>query len=354
LIRPFGLRDVGLVAHLQNGGVLLDLETRLTRPRSPLMAALLSSMLPARGSMFTYVVSINEENSRQLGLAQMRRRPRRPEHVVVFLAPALTAGNGAHAIWQRLLTHLCVKAGEQGGQRLYAGLPTDGEEYQIFRHVGFSAYAQEHVYELTTPLDQLEGVTPLPIRRQQSDDSWGLQQLYATITPRAVQNAEGSAQTQWEVGRRVRWGTFPYRRGYVWESRDEIWAAVQIRSSRAGHWVRMLLHPDMLDQADRLVAAALWRVRLNRGQKLYCAVRTYEAGIPAALTTRGFELVGSQTLAVKYTTVWAREPTFQPVHALEGHPESATPSAVPQSKVLSSQQKQPNGARYRGDLTARL
>jgi hypothetical protein len=293
-----------------------------------------SSLLPSRQGASTYIVNQKDENGHLLGLAQMRRRPGRPEHVIVFIAPALTAGNGTHAIWQRLLAYLCVKAGEQGGQRLYAGLPTDGEEYQIFRHVGFTAYAQEDVFELVSPPLGIKGIEPLSLRRQRSYDSWGLQQLYATVTPRAVQNAEGSAQSQWELGRRGWWGTYPPRQGYVWESRGEIWAALQIRSSHAGHWLRMLLHPDAIDQADQLVAAALSRVRCAPGQKLFCAVRTYEAGIPAALSALGFQLVGSQTLAVKYTTVWAREPAAQSVHALESHVESATPSAVPHSKIF--------------------
>lgn len=314
----------------------LDLETCLTRPHSPLNTAIASSLFLSRTGVCTYVIDQEEENSDLLGLAQMWQRPGRPEYVVVFISPALASGNGAHAIWQRLLTHLCVKAGERGGQRLYAGLPTDGEEaYQVFRHVGFAAYAQEDVFQFVGPASQLAGFKPLPLRRQRERDSWGLQQLYATITPRAVQNAEGSAQGQWELSGRG-WGSYPYRRGYVWEDRGEIWAALQIRSSRAGYWLRMLLHPDALDQADMLVAAVLARVHCVPGQKLYCAVRTYEAGLPSALVASGFRAVGSQTLVVKHTTVWAREPAVQRVPALEGHAESLTPSAVPHRNSANS------------------
>ena len=314
----------------------LDLETCLTRPRSPLSTAVVSSLLLSRAGGCTYIIDQKEENGYLLGMAQMRQRQGRPEYVVVFIAPALASGNGVHAIWQRLLTYLCVKAGEKGGQRLYAGLPADGEEeYQIFRHVGFVAYAQEDVFQLVSPALRLMGIEPLPLRHQRDRDSWGLQQLYATITPRAVQNAEGSAQGQWELSGRG-WGSYSQRRGYVWESRGEIWAALQIHSSRAGHWLRMLLHPDALDQADMLVAAALSRVHCAPGQKLYCAVRTYEAGIPSVLVASGFQPIGSQTLVVKYTTVWAREPAVQRVPALEGHAERVTPSAVPHQNSANS------------------
>ncbi|MCS7259201.1 MAG: hypothetical protein NZ765_00260, partial [Anaerolineae bacterium] len=147
MIRPFRLWDVALVARLQREGVPLDLETHLTRPHSPLGMALLAHLLPARDGMHTCIVDHKDEDGGSRGLAQMRQRPSRHEYIITFMAPALRSGSGAHAIWQRLLSHLAVQAGEQGGQRLYAGLPDEGEEYQIFRHAGFVAYAQEIVYQ---------------------------------------------------------------------------------------------------------------------------------------------------------------------------------------------------------------
>jgi hypothetical protein len=300
----------------------------------------------------TCIINQQEENGRLLGLAQMRRRSNSPEHVVVFIAPALTSANGTHAIWQRLLAFLCIKAGEQGSQRVYAGLPADGEEYQIFRHVGFTAYAQEDVFELAKGPARPAQVEPLALRRQRSPDSWGIQQLYATVTPRAVQNAEGSARSQWELSGSPWWTSGLSRQGFVWESGDEIWAALQIRSSRAAHWLRLLLHPDVLEQADGLVAAALARVRRAPGQKLYCAVRTYEAGIRSALMAYGFQLLDSQTLTVKHTTVWSREPALHKVRALEGHAESATPSAVRHARVANDKPAEHNGSHHRGNQTA--
>ena len=352
MIRPFHLLDAGLVAQLQTKGVPLDLETRLAHPRSPLTAAVFSSLTPRRSSTLTCIINQQEENGRLLGLAQMRRRSNSPEHVVVFLAPALTSANGTHAIWQRLLAFLCIKAGEQGSQRVYAGLPADGEEYQIFRHVGFTAYAQEDVFELAKGPARPAQVEPLPLRRQRSRDSWGIQQLYATVTPRAVQNAEGSARSQWELSGSPWWTSGLSRQGFVWESGDEIWAALQIRSSRAAHWLRLLLHPDVLEQADGLAAAALARVRRAPGQKLYCAVRTYEAGIRSALMACGFQLLDSQTLTVKHTTVWSREPALHKVRALEGHAESATPSAARHARVANDKPAEHNGSHHRGNQTA--
>jgi hypothetical protein len=325
VIRSFRLWDVALVARLQREGVALDLETHLTRPHSPLGMALLAHLLPARNGMHTCIVDYKDEDGGSYGLAQMRRRPGRHEYSIIFMAPALSSGSGAHAIWQRLLNHLAVQAGEQGGQRLYAGLPDEGEEYQIFRHAGFVAYAQEMVYRCVAP-PPLPSTSPVMLRPQCERDSWGLQQLYAAATPRAVQTAEGSGQGEWEL-LRPRWLGQPWRRGYVWECAGEIRAALQVRSTVTAHWIRLLYHPDDLNQLDALVVAALMQVlKGNRNRKILWAVRTYEAGLAAALGEYGFAPIASQTLVVKHCTVWAREPALHPVATLNGKAEQAAPT----------------------------
>jgi hypothetical protein len=141
------------------------------------------------------------------------------------------------------------------------------------------------------------------------------------VTPRAVQNAEGSGQGEWELTYRP-WLAYPQQRGYVWERSGEIGAALQIRSTASAHWVRLLLHPDMMDQVGAVMAAVAL-VNRTPGQKIYWAVRTYEAGIPAMLGAHGFQLIGNQTLVAKHCTIWAREPALQPVPALNGKAERA-------------------------------
>ena len=324
MIRPFRLSDAALVARLQHEGVTLDLETQLTQSRSLLSTAVMSRLLPGRGRVYTCIAEHKEENGSVFGLAQMRQRAGRDEYVIAFIAPALSSGSGAPATWQRLLTHLAVSAGERAGQRLYAGLPGEGEEYRIFRHMGFIAYAQEQVYRSADP-SRLSHAAPIPLRRQRERDSWSLQKLYASVTPRAVQTAEGSGQGEWEM---VRWhgSAYPQQRGYVWETEGEIGAALQVRSTARAHWLRLLLHSDMLDQAEALVAAALASISRTPGRTVFWVVRTYEAGISTVLGDFGFEPAASQTLVVKHCTARVREAALQPVSALNGKAERAAPT----------------------------
>ncbi|HXV99491.1 MAG TPA: hypothetical protein VEC93_13795, partial [Anaerolineae bacterium] len=148
MIKAFHLRDSHLVARLQRVGTPLDIEEQLTHPRSPLRSVLLDSILAPHAGPSTFIFDQRDENGQSMGLAQMRARPGRPERDVVFMSPALTMGNGSHAIWQRLLTHLCVQTAERGSLRIYARLPIRSEELQLFKNVGFLDYGREDIYQL--------------------------------------------------------------------------------------------------------------------------------------------------------------------------------------------------------------
>ncbi|MDX1522246.1 MAG: hypothetical protein R3264_11500, partial [Anaerolineae bacterium] len=228
MIRPFQLRDILTVSRLQQMGVPLDVEEQLTHPRSPLRAALLSTIFAPHVGPSTFILDQFDENGRHWGFAQMRARPDRPELDVVFVSPALNSEQGSHATWQRLLTHLCVQTAERGNLRLYAGLPIDSDELHIFKNVGFIDYCQEDIYCLDTNQGQSAPEHTLHLRPQEPSDGWGLQKLYGTVTPRSVQNVEGLAQGKWALPQR-RWGEQGRRSGYVWEESGELLGALYIR-----------------------------------------------------------------------------------------------------------------------------
>lgn len=334
MIRPFDLRDTKLVTYLQQVGTPLDIEEQLTHPRSPLWAVLMNSVLAPRAGPSTFILDQQDENGRLLGLAQVRLRPGRPERDVVFMAPALGVGNGGtHAIWQRLLTYLCVQAAEKGCLSLYASLPVDSDEFQLFKTIGFTEYCQEDVYRLAPDPQRLPAQPGLTLRRQEAGDGWGLQKLYATLTPRLVQNAEGLAQGMWALDRH-NWAEPGRHEGYVWETGGELLGALHIHRGKRGFWVRTLLHPDAIDQARPLAEAAL-RLTIAKNPEIpvYFAVRQYAAGWSATLTDLGFEPFTSQTLVVKPMTVrlFDRSPMLLPV--LEKSPSETAP-AISRAKLV--------------------
>jgi hypothetical protein len=260
------------------------------------------------------------------------------------MSPSLDAGNGSHAIWQRLLNHICVQTAERGGLRIYARLPLQSEELQIFKNVGFLEYTQENIYQLSQNLVRSAVHSDLELRRQQSSDGWGLQKLYATLTPRTVQSAEGLAQGQWALAHR-RWGEQGRRYGYVWDVGGELLGALHIRSGKCGFWIRTLLHPDALDKADQLCRAALKLTAKNADRPVYFAFRQYEAGWQNVLATSGFEPVTGQVLVVKSMTVRVRDQASKLMEAaLEGSStEGAAATMITRSEIAAPAAK--NGRR---------
>lgn len=343
MIRAFRLRDSLLVARLQRGGTPLDIEEQLTHPRSPLRSVLITTMLKPGTGPSTFILDQQDENGQQLGLAQMRNRPGRPEQDVVFMSPSLDAGNGSHAVWQRLLTHLAIRTAERGGLRVYARLPVQSDELQLFKAVGFLEYGQEDIYQLSECVDRVALEPTLELRLQQASDGWGLQKLYATLAPRAVQNAEGLAQAQWDLTPR-HWGEQGRREGYVWEANGEILAALHIRNGKCGYLIRTLLHPDALDRAEELGRAALSLTAIKPELPVYFAFRQYEAGWQNVLPLLDFEPLTSQVLVVKHMAVRVRKKSPVLMAALEKSPtEGAAPSAISQSEARPVEEAHPNG-----------
>lgn len=323
------------MARLQQVGISLDVEEQLTHPRSPLRSVLIDSVLSPHTGPSTFILDQRDEHGPLVGLAQMRPRPGRPERDVVFMSPSLDTGNGSHAIWQRLLTHLCIQSAERGNFRLYAGLPADSEELQLFKNVGFVPYCQEDIYQLVPRNSRPTSQTALDLRPQQASDGWGLQKLYGTLTPRSVQNAEGLAQGQWALTNR-RWGEQGRRYGYIWEMSGELLGALYLRVGKCGVWIRTLLHPDAIDQAEALVIAALAVIENRNYLPIYFAFRQYEVGWHSVLTDLGFKPSTSRIVVVKPMTVRIREkPVLIPTLEKSPSPsESAATPAITTSEIL--------------------
>ncbi|HID64523.1 MAG TPA: hypothetical protein EYP49_17535 [Anaerolineae bacterium] len=349
MIRSFGVRDLLLVGNLQKKGTCLDPEIALTRPYSPLLAALSSYLLLQEGGTSTFILEAMDQSSpstsphgerspersrgtvepsghRQMqGLAQMRQRRGRPEADVIYLAPSFSTADEAPAIWHRLLTHLCTRAGERGIQRLFARLAEDGEEIETFQQVGFSPYTREDIFRLNSLSESHQRLDRVVMRPQQAVDAWALQRLYANVAPRLVQHVESLGERGWERSS-VDWPLRARSEGYVLEDNGEIVSYLLFSGGRIGHWMRILLHPQAYDRADEVIQHGLAFLSHYPPCPIYCSVREYEGGLRAPLQDWGFEPFGSQAVLVKHTTVRIKEPARKLVPALDKRAEAATPT----------------------------
>jgi hypothetical protein len=323
LIKPFDVRDFLLVSQLQKQGMLLNLEEALTQTYRPLLEALVGC-LPLQGmGVLTYVCDEMEGGRRMAGFAQARMRRENAEADVVYLTPSLSVAEKAVAVWCRLLEHLCLEAGEQGIQRIFAHLPEDGPEVEAFQQVGFSLYSREDVFRLVqmpSDLPHLERT----VRLQQPTDNWGLQGLYTAVVPRLVQQAENLTARRWGATPGS-WLRQAKREGYVMEDKGEVIGYLRIRKGQTGHWLKMLLHPQAYERADELIEQSLSLLAEYPPRPSYCCLPRYQGGLRVPLEAKGFQLFASQCAMVKHTTVRVKEPALKLVPALEKRAEAATP-----------------------------
>lgn len=332
MIRAFRLRDCLLIRNLERQGTTLDLRNALLGQRSPLQTAIIALLTHNVDSVYTGLWDEVEGGQRLSGAVQAVPRRDLPEWDIVFLAPSLHHSAEAGKIWYRLLLYVARVAGKRGVQRVYVKLAEDGEAEAVFRKAGFGVYATESVFWHPGPL--CAGATDLLMRPQRAVDEWGVQQLYRRTTPHLVQQAEGFPTRD----RGFPTAGLPWRtrnRCYVCEQSGEMVSVLQVASTGNGHWFRLVISPEAVRLADRLVGDALALIARHGKGPVYCAVRAYEGDIKGPLQERGFRFLADQTLLVKHTVVPVREPA----RALASGLDQRT-GVVPTATVLRSHEQQ--------------
>jgi len=329
VIRPFGLGDLLLLYRLQGRGACLDLCHALAGSEPPAWVALTA---PFRGwwggEVVTYVSRRAGEGS-LAGAIQMRRRPGRPEADIVFIAPALEDGEEVAALWHRLLAHCVRQAGERRVQRVFISAPEQAREMlSLFRQAGFSPYTREEVFrgeELVRPvLSQRWQVRPLA-----SADGWALQKLYATITPRLVQQAEGGGSPSGDQS--LPWRAPGPQARFVLARGGEIAGLVSVRAGRSGHCLRLWGDFQTSGEVLALLGQGLAALSAHPPRPIYCLVREYQGGVRGPLVECGFRHVATWSRLVKHTVLRVREPAWRTLPVLEPRPEPTVPGAASSS-----------------------
>jgi hypothetical protein len=340
----FTPRHLFLINRLQQRGVDLNLEESLTQSYNPLRAALTAYFTVGELGALTYVVRSNTGEGWMEGFIQVRERRARPEADVLFIAPTL-AGDVDPDVWHHLLTHVCQQAGGRGVERLFARLPEGSGQVHLFCQVGFNVYTREDIFCLNS--DQPAESQPSPdaaIRPRCPADTIALQQLYAAIAPRLVQQAESITGRGRCYPPEVR-PVASDRQTCVLEKKGEIVGCLTARPGRIGHWLYVLLHPQAYDQADALLAHGLAALRDVSPGPVYCSVREYQGGLRAVLQDAGFEPFVSRALIVKHTAVRVADAARTLMPALDKRADATTPtvSSANGQRVGSQQNRSTDG-----------
>lgn len=338
-MRRLSGHDLWTVYRLQRRGVRLDVKGTVVRPAAPLYLAL-ASMLPVpQRRVETVVLRRRERGRREAGFVQARWRTGQPVLDVTFMAPSLDVQRGAAWLWQSLLQELVRVGGEQGAQRIFTHLPESRPaEVEVMRQAGFALYGQDRLYRYTPPATGeigSVGQAPAHWEAQRPSDEWGLQKLYNEITPAVVQQAENWGPIGNGSGSHVGcWGE-PRRGSYVLRVEDEIYGYLRITPGERGHWLKLVLHPEMSQHGEALLKEAMTYLRNLPRRAVFCDVREYEGYLADSLERCGFQRVMTRLLLVRHTTVPIREPVRRLIPALEVETAPTVSTTVGQIADLS-------------------
>ena len=112
--------------------------------------------------------------------------------------------------------------------------------------------------------------------------------------------------------------------GYVLEEDGEVVDYLGIGRGQLEHRLRVLRHPSAFGRADGLIEYGLSLLAEYHPLPVCCCVRRYQEGLRASLEAKGFQLIASQAVLVKYIAVRARKPAAKLVPALEKRAGAAT------------------------------
>jgi hypothetical protein len=217
-------------------------------------------------------------------------------------------------ILEEVVRQSVVTAGLKGVKRLYARIPVGSEIAEAFERTDFAPYASETIFVG----ENLSGSRrPILLREQEQTDTWAIHQLYNAAVPKQVQFAEAHTSHRWDLRARVLHQK-QRARGWLLEEGHHLLAYARVTSQGNIHVLELIYDPAHHQRVPDLIDGVLARIRGGgRIERVFCALRGYQAEAVGPLCENGFDPLLEQDLYVKYTTATARLPQTEavPFHA---------------------------------------
>ena len=319
MIRPVRYRDLAAINSLHrvsSSGFSEWHSGPLPQTWPSTQGTLLEALLPAR-SAHTYVL---EEGGQVFGFIQARPRSAYDKWDIIRL---VASGDRPADVWHRLLEYVCVAAGNRRVSKLFANVPEEAEELEIFRQIGFYRFTSEEA--LSLPLSERGSVPPVPpaLRQAESKDAFGILQLYSTVTPRNVQQAEGLTSRDYAAPAGLM-SSWLQRLGMAQDSPDTLWNWVAEEDGKIFGWYQLrwregrcrmsfLAHPDKREDFPDLRDYIVGMARATRPCMLGAQVRDYQQEMVPQFEEIGFQTSGRYLLLVKHIAVQVMERRLTPV-----------------------------------------
>ncbi|HEX2621405.1 MAG TPA: hypothetical protein VHL11_14700 [Phototrophicaceae bacterium] len=296
-IRTVTLVDIPLVLRLIEKSIILDCEVSVTRDTSGTQGSISSLLLPQRG---THTMVARSDKQQVVG--QFRLRPDAFHAQIVYLAPHLEADTEDTA-WLHVLDAMAREAGKHSAHALLAEVDEDQPLFETLRTAGFAVYARQEIWRHEAGIALPDDLPERYLTEATADDEIGILSLLGAIVPGLVQPF---AMPPAEMS------------GLIYRVDERIEAYFAYSEGKNGIFVIPYLHPDILPEAESVIAAALRLIPRAGKLPIYLRVRRYQDWISSALEDLQFTSVLRQALMVRHIAAGVRHAEFAPLsHQLE-------------------------------------
>jgi hypothetical protein len=296
-IRPFDLLDLPTLYRYRGEAVSLDAARLLTRGNPLGAIGAMAYMNPQR---HLYAAVSTGENATLVGGVIHTNGD--PFAKLLYLAPA---SHMEHPALPALIESLAAEAGTWGAFHVVAELKETGEAFAPLRRAGFSVYAWQRMWNVTT------------LASGNSNGNWGrassvhlpaIQSLHHQIVPPLLQAVEPAP-----------------RRATGYFCDEGVPCHVSTSSGLKGIVMFPLIHPETVDVPGKL-ASLIDHISNRGGRPIYVCVRSYQAWLENMLEDLGAQAGERQAILVKHLT--HRVKAEQTVRAAQPAGVSVQPSRV--------------------------
>lgn len=288
MIRPFSLRDWGLLRRLRDEGTLLHAESALTRSCQPLRGALFNMV--TRGDAATFVY--RAENGNGSGFVQLLLPPGQPHAQLLCIGATPVAESGVQPqgdinedAWLFLLDGAVAAMGQRGVHSVIAEVEESGPELPVLRQAGFAVYTRQDIWCTAGPAP---GSRQELLKPATAADEWDVEWLYAHTVPPLIQVVEPVRPQEGQ--------------DWILREGEDLVAVVHLHDRRAATWMRLFVHPNAQARAEEIVSAATILARPQPDHPVYCCIRRHQGWLQSALVQSGYALCQSQAVMVRHVT----------------------------------------------------
>jgi hypothetical protein len=311
VLRAFTIADYNLLRELSRQIIYLNNQFLLTRGSGASTRGAYLSAVSAFTGIHTF--TCNPANNHQSVIAQVYFDGDSPLAHCLFLAPSTALESRA---MPEILDGITKQIGLRGAHSLIAEVEEVHPAFKALRQSGFSIYARQRVWKLTSapePAEEKIGWRPVLER-----DQFGIHLLRKSLVPGQVQQIEIEHSQLSD--------------GYVLRQDGEIVAYAEVQRGSHGIWVQPFVHLDA-EPFERALAELIVRLRPRNSRPVYVCLRSYQDWLQSALEDLGAQAGPRQVVMARRTSVLLPVEESRRVPLPNRGVEPTTPMRAPQPQA---------------------